>query len=176
MKQLPNFLLISGSGQNSGKTTLVCRLINAFKEHQITAIKISPHFHAVDYELPMIEKQDAFVIFREIYEDKDKDSSLFLKAGATKVFVVFCKREALPAAIESLQQHISPATPVICESGGLAQYFQPGLHIFTQRGTHAEKDPAGDPDITVHFGQKDADARLPQVYLINNQWALKKAP
>lgn len=174
MKQLPNFLLVSGSGQNSGKTTLVCRLINAFKEHKITAVKISPHFHAVDYELPMLERQEDFVIFREIYADKDKDSSRFLKAGAVGVLVVFCKREALRVAVESLQQHIPPDTPVICESGGMAQYFQPGLHIFTQKGTHAEKGPYGTPDITLHFDQKAQESVWTAVALDNNQWTLRR--
>ncbi len=172
MKQLPNFLLVSGSGQNSGKTTLVCRLISAFREHKIAAVKISPHFHAVDYELPLLEKQEDFVIFREIYADKDKDSSRFLQAGATHVLVVFCKREALQAAAESLQQFIPPTTPVICESGGLAQYFQPGLHIFTRRGTPSEKGPAGTPDLTLQFDE--TEKHLSEVSFINNQWTLKK--
>ncbi|TVQ15446.1 MAG: hypothetical protein EA361_05685 [Bacteroidetes bacterium] len=172
MKQLPNFLLISGSGQNSGKTTLVCRLISAFKEHHITAVKISPHFHTVDYELPLIEKQDDFVIFREIYADKDKDSSRFLKAGANLVLVVFCKRESLQAAVESLYHHIPPATPVICESGGLALYFKPGLHIFMKKGTPAEKDPVSPPDVSLHFDE--TETLLRDVSFVNNKWALKK--
>ncbi len=176
MKQLPNFLLVSGNGQNSGKTSLVCRLIGVFKAHKITAVKISPHFHAIDYELPLLEKQNDFIIFREIYTDKDKDSSRFLKAGATQVLVVFCKREAVDAAVESLQKYISPATPVICESGGLARYFQPGLHIFTRKSTFAEKAPAGSPDLTLHFAPNDPDPGWTAVDLIQNHWTLKKQP
>jgi len=42
----PNILLVSGNGRNSGKTTLACKIIERFsKDHEITGLKISPHFH-----------------------------------------------------------------------------------------------------------------------------------
>ena len=45
MIRLPNLIIVSGTGQNVGKTTFVQSVINKFSSQNITAIKISPHKH-----------------------------------------------------------------------------------------------------------------------------------
>ena len=45
-QNIPNMLLIAGTGRKSGKTTLACACIAHFsKQTGIYAIKISPHTH-----------------------------------------------------------------------------------------------------------------------------------
>jgi len=39
-----NLLLIAGTGNKSGKTTLACKVIEQHREHGIIGIKITPHF------------------------------------------------------------------------------------------------------------------------------------
>ena len=40
-----NILLIAGSGQNVGKTTFACQLIQNVQNQKPIAVKITPHFH-----------------------------------------------------------------------------------------------------------------------------------
>jgi len=44
---IPNLLLIAGTGNKSGKTTLACRVIEQFRQSGISAVKITPHFHDI---------------------------------------------------------------------------------------------------------------------------------
>ncbi len=173
MKHLPSFLLISGNGQNSGKTTLACKLISAHKKTNLIAVKISPHFHASDYTLPMLHQEEDFVIYREIFADKNKDSSRFLKVGAAEVLVVFCQRDALPQAVERLLHFIPSHRPVVCESGGLSSHFRPGLHIFVTGNNGQKKAAPAEFDINVSFNGKHFDADLSLISLENNRWKLK---
>lgn len=125
---LPRMLLIAGNGRNVGKTTLACNIISHLsKSADVTAMKISPHFH--DYsENEIILKNDKFVILEE-KKTTLKDSSLMLQAGAKKVFYLMVAPEFLKEAFEQLTP-LLPDTPIVCESGGLHEWVQPGLFLF----------------------------------------------
>ena len=42
---IPNLLIIAGTGNKSGKTTLACRMIEQFRNPGLISVKITPHFH-----------------------------------------------------------------------------------------------------------------------------------
>lgn len=126
--QLPNLLLIAGNGRNVGKTTLACQIISKLsKNTELTAIKISSHFHSYSGEA-IFEKENRFVILEE-NQISAKDSSLMLQAGARRVFYIMAEQENLGEAMECLLPLLGK-NPVVCESGGLHQWVQPGLFLF----------------------------------------------
>lgn len=153
MKPLHNLLLISGTGQNSGKTTLACRLIAEFsKQFPVTAIKISPHFHEPPPQLPVIAAYEGFVIYEEIQYGTGKDSSRFLYAGAKRVCFITAQREKQGEAMETLLEKIPATTPLICEAGGLHKYFKPALHIVTvSKNKPPQKEIPQSADVMVEF-------------------------
>ncbi len=42
---VPNLLIIAGTGNKSGKTSMACRIIEQLKHLEIVSVKITPHFH-----------------------------------------------------------------------------------------------------------------------------------
>src|SRR5512133_2356511 len=83
---LPNLLLIAGTGTKSGKTTMACRIIEQFKSLNITAIKITPHFHETTPGLKIIAEEPGYSIYEETNSASTKDTSRMLHSGAVKVF------------------------------------------------------------------------------------------
>ena len=85
-------ILLSGNGQNVGKTTFACQLIKHLKNlnQKVYALKITPHFHT---ETPShcIFKDDRFILSLEKDINTGKDSSRFLEAGADESFVLQVK-------------------------------------------------------------------------------------
>lgn len=128
--ELPGLLLVSGTGRNSGKTTLVCDLITMHRElHCITAIKIAPHAHHIGSSDEILVQNNHFQIIRETKTNTGKDSSLMLKAGAQEVYYVQAEDKNLQAAFQFLLTMLSPKNIYICESGGLRKYCKPDLFL-----------------------------------------------
>ena len=82
----PNLLLIAGTGTKSGKTSLACKIIKQFRDLNITAIKISPHFHETTEGLISKSENKGYAIYEETNRETSKDTSRMLNAGAEKVY------------------------------------------------------------------------------------------
>lgn len=150
MNLYQNILIVSGSGRNSGKTTFICRLINHYSlKHKIVAIKISPHFHDEISENPVIVKSSGFIIEKEINPDKSKDSSRMLKAGASEVYYIQTNDEYIKEAVDYILNLTGKKVPVVCESGGLAIYIKPGLHVFMKNENYESKGAVDYSDISL---------------------------
>lgn len=173
MLSLPQLLIISGNGQKVGKTTLACRLINSFATKcDITAIKISPHFHSFGYDLPAIAKNEEYHIFQEIFDAKTKDSSKFLKAGARKVYLIFTEKDALANAFSELLKVLPEKKPIICESGGLAHIVKPGLHLHVKGAGKTEKDVDKPNDLEWNSDGVSFDFPLHKIQWDTDHWRL----
>ena len=123
-------LLVSGTGRDSGKTNLVCKLIERHhSRYSITAIKISPHIHHPNPSSEAILFNDNYGIFRETDPDTGKDSSAMLNAGAMEVYYIQTDDQHLRNAYERLMDISSPAALYICESGGLREHVVPDLFL-----------------------------------------------
>ena len=104
-----NILTISGTGRNVGKTSLACRIIHKLgRDQRLTAIKISPHFHTVDYPMPLTEKPGAYSLYKEDRKDSGKDSSKMLAAGADQVFYIQTGDDHLNDAWKTGHSGVSP--------------------------------------------------------------------
>jgi len=126
---IPNLLLIAGTGTNSGKTSMACRIIESLPELRITAIKITPHFHETTPGLVLKSEKDGYAIYEETNRDSSKDTSRMVKAGAAKVYFAKVKDNKLFEAFIEIMKEIPEGTPVICESPALRNFVEPGVFI-----------------------------------------------
>lgn len=141
MPNIPNLLIIAGSGTKSGKTTMACKLIEQFREFSITAIKITPHFHDTTPGLKVVCKEPEYEIYEETDSDSNKDTSRMLHAGASKVYFAKVYDDKLLLVFNKIKELIPARTPIICESPALAYYVTPGVFIImTSEATHKYKN------------------------------------
>ncbi len=134
----PNFMIVSGNGRNTGKTTFVCRAIKRVSQsYPVTAIKVSPHFHIDKNEEGVLVRAKNYIVRKEAAPDNSKDSSRMLKNGAKNVYYIEVKDNYLREAMEALKQLVPLDGPVICESGGMRQIIKPSL--FFMVNSHDKK-------------------------------------
>lgn len=124
-----NLLLIAGSGRNSGKTTIACKIIEQFRILGITSVKISPHFHSPSKGLVSLCRKPGYEIFEETDINSPKDSSRMLQSGAYKSFYIQSTEDGIKNAFAYVYGNIPSEKPVICESPSLINYINPGLFI-----------------------------------------------
>src|SRR5665647_2154287 len=138
---IPNLLLIAGSGTKSGKTTIACRVIEQFNELNITAIKITPHFHETTPGLKTIYEEKGFAFYEEAKPDSTKDTSRMLHSGASKVYFAKVFDDQLLFVFNKIKDLIPEGTPIICESPALRNYIEPGVFlIMSSETTRTRKD------------------------------------
>ena len=125
-----NILLVSGSGQNVGKTSFIRRVIAQNASHKLAAIKITPHFHEPTEGLVPIRITDNFRIFQETDVSSCKDSSLFLQAGSAIVIYIQTLDNYLEEAFRIATDNISAEQPIIIESAALRNILVPELYLF----------------------------------------------
>jgi hypothetical protein len=128
-EKLDNILLIAGSGQNVGKTSLACQVIQNVKEQKSTGVKITPHFHTPSQGLKELASEKNWKLFEETSAETNKDSSLFLQNGAVKSFFIQTQPEALPGAFRELKKWLPKNQPVVVESATLIEIVDPGLFV-----------------------------------------------
>jgi hypothetical protein len=126
---IPNLIIISGTGNKSGKTTMACRIIEQFRHLMIVSVKITPHFHEPTPGLELISEGEGFLIYEETNNGTSKDTSRMLKAGAAKVFFAKATDNSLTYAFDEIFKKVPAGTPIICESPALRKYAEPGLFI-----------------------------------------------
>jgi len=124
-----NLLIISGTGNKSGKTSMACRIIEYLPELKITAIKITPHFHETTDGLIAINEGDGYSIYSETNSKSNKDTSRMLSAGAEKVYFAKVWDNTIMTAFKKIIEMIPEGTPIICESPGLRSFVEPGAFI-----------------------------------------------
>ncbi|MBN2349080.1 MAG: hypothetical protein JXJ22_09595 [Bacteroidales bacterium] len=175
-----NILLIAGDGQNVGKTTLACNIINKFSRQQdIIAIKISPHFHKVTEDAKVLVQTENYIILEETDLSSKKDSSLMLQSGAAKVFFIMVNDNFLNAALQHLFDSIEINTPMVIESGGLRKVLQPGVFLFVRmlccRVKNLDKiEYSKVADKIITNNGHNFDFGLNELKLENNEWKLQQ--
>ncbi len=129
MGKYRNILLVSGGQRNVGKTTFICQVIPSVKESGVTAVKITPHFHEVTPGLQPIAESESWCLFKETNTSQEKDTSLYLQAGAKNSFFLQTKKEYIHEAFLELYKYLPNEIPVIIESAGLVDLIKPGLFV-----------------------------------------------
>lgn len=135
MRIIPNLLLIAGTGTKSGKTTMACKIIEQFNNLNITAIKISSHFHKTTKGLISKSETSGYSIYEETDRNISKDTSRMLKAGAHKVYFAKVWDKQLLEVFNIIMKYIPSNVPVICESPALRNYTEPGVFIIMTSDT-----------------------------------------
>lgn len=129
MKEIKNLFLIAGSGRNSGKTTMVCRITRQFRNLEIISVKISPHFHEPSSGLKELSRAKGYNIYEETDRRSEKDTSRMLQCGAKRVFYVQVSEGCLGEAFNELMKNVPSDCPVVCESPSLIRYVEPGVFV-----------------------------------------------
>jgi len=126
---VPNLLIIAGTGNKSGKTSMACRIIEQFSHLGIISVKITPHFHETTPGLLPICEKKGYSVYEETNRGTSKDTSRMLKAGASAVYFAKVTDDTLMQAFTSILKNIEPGIPVICESPALRYHVDPGLFV-----------------------------------------------
>lgn len=135
-----NLLLIAGTGQNTGKTTLASAIIQHFKtRHQIIGIKISSHLHSSISSENALIKNPNWTLFKETNKNTGKDSSKMLDAGASMVFYLEVIDEYLTIAFESLIKIIPDNSLLVCESPALRKHKIPSVFFIVDHPNQTNK-------------------------------------
>lgn len=127
-------ILLAGNGQNVGKTTFGCQLVQHLKKlnQKIYALKISPHIH--NQNTPhTIFANEHFILSLEKDKNKGKDSSRYLNAGADESFFLQVKDAYLQDAINYTFTFFAEDVFIIAESGGLRNLLKPNFFFFLKR-------------------------------------------
>ena len=168
-----NILLISGSGRNVGKTSFITRVIRNNASKQMAVIKITPHFHEPTPGLVPIALNENYRIFQETNRSSEKDSSVFLKAGAEKVFFIQVTDSYLEEAFKIISVQLAPEMPLIVESAALRKFVMPGLYLFIQKRNQIMKSTAVEmhkmADLIV-FSEDSQFSFNPELLIFNQIW------
>ena len=170
---IPNLLLISGSGKNSGKTYTACLIIKKMMAtYNILALKVSPHFH---YGNP---EDRSFIIREETEKSKKNDSSRLLHSGARKVYYIESPDAYLPEVLQYLGSEWDQKNrPVICESGGLINYVHPGLHLYMTNNQEdldsLQSSQKGIADNTLILSSASSGQIADRLSFYNNKWKIE---
>ena len=175
----PNFIIVSGNGRNSGKTTFVERVIKQnCRNYAITAVKVSPHFHSRTIHKNSLITNENYSILEETDTLNTKDSSRMLRAGAEKVFYIECTDDHLGDAMQYLLNRKEINGPVVCESGGLRKLVKPSLFLLLTRpdlkqnsGSFMQLCPLA--DIIVYFEKDCYDLNPEKIIYTGNRWEIQ---
>jgi len=177
---MPQLLLIAGTGRNTGKTTLACKIIQKFSpDKSIIALKITPHFHRNIQSGKILFNETKLYIAEETDSTTGKDSSLMLKAGAQRSYFAMATDEHLGEVIQNIIRLIPSDALLVCESGGLRDWVVPGVFLMMNRkdteilkpGTEKLKTLA---DCLITFDGVKIDFEIDTLEITDNQWKLKR--
>jgi len=127
-----NILIIGGTGRNTGKSTLVEMMISKFSGfNEIIALKTSMLLPGEKYlhGNHKLVKPDEYTLIEETHRNTNKDSSRFLRAGASKSFFLSTGELAIKDAFEDFMKNIPADSFVIAESNVLAELIKPAVFI-----------------------------------------------
>lgn len=159
MKRIPELLIVAGTGRNSGKTTLVCKLIKSFAEAGIYGVKISPHPHDLTEGSQQFASGKGYSIYRELALSGTKDTSRMLNAGAKESFYIFASDQNIEEAFNIFLELKSDGYPIICESPVLRRFFIPGLFLIADSNMVSKRKDLTQlmpsSDLLVTLGEED---------------------
>ncbi len=170
---IPNLVIIAGTGNKSGKTSIACRIIEQFRQTGIVAVKITPHIHETTPGLKEVARNTGFDIFQETDSGTGKDTSRMLRAGASGVYFARAADEYLNKAFGRIMELVPEGKPVVCESPALRYSVEPGMFIImTSRARDNQKDISSLlelPHVEFNLETLDANEELPLTFK-NGKW------
>jgi hypothetical protein len=111
-------IVVGGSARGVGKTSLVCGLIAAMREHSWTAVKITSHAH---------QGRDSIYEEKGAGTDRRGDTFRYLRAGAARSFLVTADEGNSPVGL--ISTGLEAAQDILIETTRFAGDFKPDLCI-----------------------------------------------
>jgi molybdopterin-guanine dinucleotide biosynthesis protein len=174
MTTLSNWLLISGSGRNVGKTSLICRIIHEMSDLKPVSVKISSHIHPLPEDSEWIIRKEDFAVIRETHINT-KDSSKMLQSGAAAAYYAQGPDYRLPEILAALTPFTHDC-PVICESGGLRKLIVPGVYLIIKGDDNHTKPGIESLELHADKVLTQADFRTgnfeKHLHYKNNRWII----
>ena len=172
-------LLIGGSKQNVGKTTLVIDLLKKYSSNnRVIAIKTSCHFHGILDTDIIIVNNEKYTIVKETVTNTGKDSARMLEAGAKDVYFIQAKDEFIGEAYSFLSEIIGNSGLIICETASLRKHLIPEIFIALvnnkNEGLEENKEILKKADFFIEDylnDEKDIDSIIE---INNNKWKINK--
>lgn len=173
-KKFENILLIAGCGQNIGKTTLACQVIQNLKGQKPIGVKITPHFHTPTPGLIELAGEKNWKLYVETNPDTNKDTSRFLLNGAHKSYLIQTQPEALANAVGELEKWLPKNQPVIAESAALIEIIDPGFFIVVLPNDEWDKniEPLLHQADLIVITDRKHFYPSPEKIIFNNSWLL----
>lgn len=126
-------IVIGGHSRSVGKTSVVCELISALREHDWTAVKITQYGHGVcsanGAPCDCATGDHSWAISQEKDRSGDSDTSRYLLAGAARSLWVRTEQGKLAEAMPSLRQGLETSRNVIIESNSVLKFMRPDLYL-----------------------------------------------
>lgn len=133
-----DFILISGSSRNVGKTTLACKIIETLSfKGEVIAVKISKHVHQLTEKHKVIFELPGLLIAEELDNRSSKDSSRYLQSGAFRSFFVQANDDQFSVLAVWLKENLTGT--VVCETGFLGNFLTPTKAFFVE-GEEKQKE------------------------------------
>ena len=139
-------VVVGGHSRNIGKTSVMCGVIQATRELDWTAIKITQYGHGVcskdgescDCALP----DHPFALQQEQKPDTGTDSSRYLAAGALRSYWVRTASGNLGEAMPALRRLWDASRNIIMESNSVLQFVKPDLYLTVLDASVADFKPS----------------------------------
>jgi hypothetical protein len=183
----PDLLIVGGTGRNSGKTELACRIIarHAASEPvvglKVTAVdRTDGHCpHGGDGCGVCSSLEVPWIVSEELDRRPTKDSCRMLASGARRVFWLRSLRAQLHRGAADLLSYLPRGWVGVCESTSLRQLVEPGLFLMV-RGPDGGGDKASArkvahlADRVVVSNGRSFDLELDRISVVDGRWVLRR--
>lgn len=179
--------MIGSTGRNTGKTLFACKLLEQYTEkYDITGVKVV----TIDPERGNCPRggkgcgvctslEGEFEITEETGLNPSKDTCRMLLAGATRVYFLKVRNDALEKGAQALMNVVPRNSMVVCESNSLRKVVDPGRFIVIKNSDEevikescAEVISLANKVIEYRNGKWDLDPS--RIHIKNNSWAIRE--
>ncbi len=173
-------ITVSGSSRNSGKTTLICRILEHL-DKKVGVLKITRK--AENYKCShsrecgicnSIENNFKIIKDEKIINMTGKDSARYNCSGSKETIWLQTSDNCFPTALKEAFNSFSDNFPLLVESTGILNYYSPSLSIFVARPDNGEppKSYAENPMQTAHIVIKNSPYDFPLPFGITRKDAI----
>ena len=138
-------VVVGGHTRNIGKTTVACGIIEALRDWNWTAIKITQYGHGVcsrnGEPCPCADPTHPVSISEEEGDFPTTDSGRFLVSGAQRAFWVRTPAGGLNDAMPRLRKILDGGENIIVESNSLLRFVKPDFYAVVVDGAVADFKP-----------------------------------